>query len=108
MGTFARVTRMVAVYRLETAIMHSMAKESLAGGIGFSPSAEAQMHLLSIFWSAIYQVLRSGRVIWSDKDEADGAKSIMVGTCCDGERLRLTLFWSYAPAKVLVASVERI
>lgn len=98
---------MAAPYRLETAFVRSCAKQ-IASEIGFSPGAESQMALLLVFWSEVHQVLRSGRVIWSDKEEAEGAKSIMVGNCCDGERIRLTLLWSYAPARVLVASVERI
>ena len=96
-----------ATFRIETAFMRSCAKR-ISGEIGFSPQAETQMQSLLVSWADAYQVLRNGRVVWSDKEEADGAKSIMVGSCCDGERLRLTLLWSYAPARVLVASVERI
>lgn len=98
---------MAAAFRIETAFVRSCTKW-IAGEIGFSPNAELQMTSLGVFWPQVHQVLRNGRVIWSDKEEADGAKSIMVGMCCDGERLRLTLLWSYAPARVLVASVERI
>jgi hypothetical protein len=99
---------MATAYHMETAFMRGLAKDGLASEIGFSPAAESQMSGLVIIWPDVYQVLRQGRVIWSDKEDADGAKSIMVGTCCDGERLRLTLVWSFAPARVLVASVERI
>lgn len=98
---------MAVVYRVETAFMRSCAQK-MTGEIGFSREAERQMLVLVIFWPQIHQVLRTGRVIWSDKEEADATKSIMVGTCCDNERLRLTLSWSYAPARVLVVSAERI
>ena len=98
---------MAPVFRIETAFMRGLAK-TLASEIGFSPAAELQMTALGVFWPEIHQVLRSGRVTWSDKEEADGAKSIMIGTCCDGVRLCLTLHWSYAPARVLVANVQRI
>jgi hypothetical protein len=98
---------MAAAYRIETAFMRTCSNK-LAGEIGFSPEAELQMFAVPVFWPQVYQVLRTGRVIWSDKEEAEGAKSIMVGACCDGVRLRLTLLWSFAPAQILVASVERI
>ena len=95
------------VFRFETAFVRGCAK-TYASEIGFSPLAEAQMATLGVFWPAILQALRGGRVVWSDKEEADVAKSIVVGTDCDGGRLRLTLEWSSSAYKLLVVSVERL
>ena len=96
-----------AVYRVETTFVRECAK-TYASEIGFTKGAERQMEVAGIFWPSIHQVLRSGRMVWSDKEEADCTKSIFVGSDCDGERLRLTLRWSASLYSLLVVSAERI
>ena len=98
---------MASAYRIETEFVRVCA-ENYFGEIGFTPTAEAELIEARLSWVDIYQVLRGGRVVWSDKEEAEGAKSILVGTTCDGDKVRLTIRWSYAPARLLVVSIERI
>ena len=98
---------MVNPYRLETGFVRRCA-EDLCGEIGFSPTAETELIATKLTWVDAFQALRGGRVVWSDKEEADSARSIVVGSTCDGEQIRLTIVWCFAPPQVLVVSVERI
>ena len=66
------------------------------------------MEEAGVFWPSVHQVLTSGRMVWSDKEEADCTKSIFVGSDCDGERLRLTLHWLASLYSLLVVSVKRM
>ena len=92
---------MASGYGLETAFVRGCAK-TYASEIGFSPEAEVHLDLLRLGWSDALQVLRIGRVVWSDKTEADGAVCISIGTTCDGERLRLTVRWDANCYRMLV------
>lgn len=96
-----------AAYRVETTFLRECAK-TYVSEIGFSKEAERQMLVVGVYWPSVYQVLTSGHLVWSDKEEADCTKSIFVGDDCDGERLRLTLRWSATHYSVLVVSVERL
>jgi hypothetical protein len=103
----SEATMALAAYHLETAFVRGCAK-TYAGEVGFSPEAEDQLLALMIGWPTVHQCLRNGNVIWSDKEDEGDAKSIVVGTGCDGERLRLTLRWSGTRYSLLVVSVERL
>lgn len=98
---------MSAAFKSETAFLRGCAK-TYETEVGFSPQAEADMAADGITWPDVYQVLRSGRVVWSDKEEACGARSIMVGRTCEGEKLSLTVEWDYPSQRVRVTRVERL
>ena len=97
----------VVAFRAETTFVRGCAK-TYASQIGFSPKAEGELSGLGLFWPSVHQALRGGRVVWSDKEDANETKSIVVGTDCDGDRLRLTIRWSYPEYTLLVVSIERI
>jgi hypothetical protein len=98
---------MAAAFKVETVFVRSCAK-TYASEIGFDPPAEDGMASLGLGWPEIHQSLRGGRVVWSDKEEAEGVTSIVVGRTCDGDRLRLTVWWDCGCYRMLVMSVERI
>jgi hypothetical protein len=94
-------------FRVETAYVRGCAR-TYVSEIGFSPRAETQMSAARIDWPSVHQALRGGRVVWSDKEDAADTMSIVVGTDCDGNRLRVTISWSGARYSLLVLSVERL
>ena len=98
---------MAAAFQYETVFVRSCAK-TYASEIGFSPRAEEVMIPLKLSWPEIHQALRNGRVVWSDKEDADVGKSTMIGKTCDGDTLRLTIIWDFGFCHILVANIERL
>jgi len=98
---------MATGFGVETGYVRECAKVH-SGEIGFSPGTEASYLALGVDWIDIHQVLCTGRVVWSDKEDASDTKSIMVGRTSEGERLRLTVVWRSPDYRLLVTSVERL
>lgn len=98
---------MAAAFKAETVFVRSCAK-AYASEIGFSPDAEADMIRLDLIWPEAHQALRGGNVVWSDKQDAEGVTSIVVGRTCDGDQLRLTVCWDCCCYSMLVMSIERV
>jgi len=96
-----------ATFRHETNFVRACARDYWTE-VGLTPTAEAEMAELSVYWPGVHQALCNCRVVWSDKEDAEDARSVVIGTDCDGERLRLTLLWSASTYRILVVSVERI
>jgi hypothetical protein len=80
----------VARFKTETTFLRGFAKTYLAE-ISFSPIVEGQMRQDKVTLADIHQVLRSGAVTESEKEDAVGAKWVAEGLTCDDERLRIWL-----------------
>lgn len=98
---------MVAAYRAETVFIRSCAAH-YATEIGFGPCVEGQTNALGVWWPSLFQALRSGSVVWSDKTEADLVTSILIGADCDGLRLSITIRWSSSSYTLLITNVELV
>lgn len=98
---------MASSFPAETLFLRECVRREV-GDIGFSSKAQIAMRDALVSWSDVFQVLRSGDVVWSDKEEAGFTSSVVIGETCDMERIRLTLAWDSNEMHVLVSSVKRL
>jgi hypothetical protein len=81
---------MAAAFKAETTYLRSWAS-SYFSEVSWDAEAEDTMRTEGIPFVLVRQVFLAGRVVTSEKDDAYGAEWEVVGTTCDGERLRLAL-----------------
>lgn len=75
---------------LETEYLRSFASYYISE-VGFDPTAEQQMRERKINLAEVLQALRTGWVVYSEKEDACGALWIVEGTTCDDDRLAIIL-----------------
>lgn len=80
----------VAAYKAETTYLRGWAT-SYYSEVSWDDAAEQTMRAERVHLVLVRQVLIAGRVVVSEKNEACGADWEVVGSTCDGDRLRLAL-----------------
>lgn len=81
---------MAAAFKIETQFLRGWAATYYAE-VSWDTEAEETMREARMPLVVVRQVLLSGRVVFSEKSDADGADWEVIGSTCDGDRLRLAL-----------------
>jgi hypothetical protein len=76
--------------KAETTFLRSFAKIYISE-VAVSAKAELKMRENRINLAEIHQVLRTGVVVYTEKEEACGAQWTVEGLTCDDDRLRVWL-----------------
>ncbi len=78
------------ILKSETKYLREFAK-SYIGELGFTPDVEREMRRYRISFVGVYAALQSGRVVYSDKEDAHVAQWVVEGQTEDDIPLRLWL-----------------
>lgn len=81
---------MAAVFKVETTYLRGWAA-SYYSELSWDAAAEMTMREEGLSLILVRQALLVGSVVWSEKKEACGADWEVVGSTCDGERLRIAM-----------------
>ena len=98
---------MAAVFKAETLYLRGWAA-SYYSEVSWDAAAERTMREERMPLVVVRQALLVGRVVVSEKTDACGAHWEVVGTTCDGDRLRLTLVVHCNEYRVRICGVRAL
>ncbi len=76
--------------KVETEYLREFVK-SYFSEIAFAPEVEREMRDQGIYLSEVNNALRTGIVVHSEKEDANGVTWIVEGETCDDEHLRMSM-----------------
>jgi ATP-dependent 26S proteasome regulatory subunit len=87
---YGMIPMAAVLLKIETKYIRSFSKSYL-NEISITSEAQEQMRDQRITLVEVNQALKSGRVVYSEKENADGCVWVVEGVTCDDEYISLTL-----------------